>query len=169
MAEPGRLLSMGSHRVGNDWSDLAAAAAAVQDSYDAGFGKTPPSFLYSSRGSHSKNTGEVCHNFLQWTMFGQSSPYDPSILSGPARTSWLIASLSYSSTFPWQGSDWCWRRFLRVTWTARRSNQSILWKSTLNIHWKDWCWSSNTLATWCKETTHYKRPWYWDRLKTEGE
>ena len=25
--EPGRRLSMGSHRVGNDWSDLAAAAA----------------------------------------------------------------------------------------------------------------------------------------------
>ena len=21
---------------------------------------------------------------------------------------------------------WCWRRFLRVSWTARRSNQSIL-------------------------------------------
>ena len=27
--EPGWLLSMGSHRVGHDWSDLAAAAAAV--------------------------------------------------------------------------------------------------------------------------------------------
>ena len=27
MAEPGRLPSMGSHRVGHDWSDLAAAAA----------------------------------------------------------------------------------------------------------------------------------------------
>ena len=26
MAEPGRLPSMGSHRVGHDWSDLAAAA-----------------------------------------------------------------------------------------------------------------------------------------------
>ena len=26
----------------------------------------------------------------------------------------------------------CWRRHLRVPWTARRSNQSIL-----NIHWKD--------------------------------
>ena len=25
--EPGRLLSMGSHRVGHDWSDLAAAAS----------------------------------------------------------------------------------------------------------------------------------------------
>ena len=32
---------------------------------------------------------------------------------------------------------WCWRRLLRVLWTARRSNQSILRKSVLNIHWKD--------------------------------
>ena len=32
---------------------------------------------------------------------------------------------------------WCWRRLLRVPWTARRSNQSILKKSVLNIHWKD--------------------------------
>ena len=32
---------------------------------------------------------------------------------------------------------WCWRRFLRVPWTARRSNQSILKESVLNIHWKD--------------------------------
>ena len=30
MGEPGGLPSMGSHRVGHDWSDLAAAAAAVQ-------------------------------------------------------------------------------------------------------------------------------------------
>ena len=28
MGEPGGLLSMGSHRVGPDWSDLEAAAAA---------------------------------------------------------------------------------------------------------------------------------------------
>ena len=32
---------------------------------------------------------------------------------------------------------WCWRRLLRVLWTARRSNQSILKESVLNIHWKD--------------------------------
>ena len=43
-------------------------------------------------------------------------------------------------------------------------------KSVLNIHWKDWCWSwsSNTLATWCKELTHWKRPWCWERLKAGG-
>ena len=66
---------------------------------------------------------------------------------------------------------WCWRRLLRVTWTARRSNQSILKETGLNVHWKDWCWSWNsiTLATWCKELTHLKRPWCWEKLKAGGE
>ena len=32
---------------------------------------------------------------------------------------------------------WCWRRLLRVPWTARRSNQSVLRKSVLGVHWKD--------------------------------
>ena len=52
---------------------------------------------------------------------------------------------------------WCWRRLLRVPWTARRSNQSIL-KISPRYHWKDWCWSwnSNTLATSCEELTHLK-------------
>ena len=39
---------------------------------------------------------------------------------------------------------WCWRRLLRVPWTARRSNQSILKRSVLGVHWKDWCWSWNS-------------------------
>ena len=45
-------------------------------------------------------------------------------------------------------------------------------KSILSIHWNDWCWnwSSNTLATWCKEPTHWKRTWCWERLKArEGD
>ena len=32
---------------------------------------------------------------------------------------------------------WCWRRLLRVPWTARRPNQSILKRSVLGVHWKD--------------------------------
>ena len=28
---------------------------------------------------------------------------------------------------------------------------------------------SDTLATWCKELTHLKRPWCWERLKVGGE
>ena len=62
---------------------------------------------------------------------------------------------------------WCWRRLLRVPWTARRSTSQSERKSTLNIHWKDWCWrwSSNTLATWCEELIHWKRPWCWERSR----
>ena len=33
MGEPGGLLSMGSHRVGHDGSDLAAAAAALEGGF----------------------------------------------------------------------------------------------------------------------------------------
>ena len=32
---------------------------------------------------------------------------------------------------------WCWRRLLRVPWTARRSNQSILQESVLGVHRKN--------------------------------
>ena len=67
---------------------------------------------------------------------------------------------------------WCWRRLLRVPWTARISNQFILNEITLNIHWKDWGWrwNYNTLATSCEELTHLKRPYLcWERLKAGGE
>ena len=39
---------------------------------------------------------------------------------------------------------WCWRRFLRVPWTAKRSNQSILKEIGPGCSWKDWCWSWNS-------------------------
>ena len=67
---------------------------------------------------------------------------------------------------------WCWRRLLRVPWTARRSNQSILKEISPGcVHWKDWCWSwnSSTLATSCEELTHWKRPWCWEGSKAGGE
>ena len=58
---------------------------------------------------------------------------------------------------------WCWRRLLRVPWAARRSNQSIVKKINPEYLLKDCCWSSNTLATRCKELTHWRRPWCWER------
>ena len=65
---------------------------------------------------------------------------------------------------------WCWRRLLRVPWTARRSNQSIK-EISPGYSLEDWCWSwnSNTLATWCKELIRWKRPWCWERLKVGRE
>ena len=76
----------------------------------------------------------------------------------------------------WVPKNWCfWTVVLEKTLespcTARRSNQSILRKSVLNIHWKGWCcsWNSNTLATWCEELIHLIRPWCWEGLKTGGK
>ena len=66
---------------------------------------------------------------------------------------------------------WCWNRFLRVSWTWRRSNQPNLEEISLNIHWKDCCWSwnSKTLATWCEKPTLWKKPWCCKRLKARAE
>ena len=51
---------------------------------------------------------------------------------------------------------WCWRRLLRVPWTARRSNQSILKEISPGCSWKDWCWSWNSsiLVIWCEKLTY---------------
>ena len=67
---------------------------------------------------------------------------------------------------------WCWRRLLRVPWTARRSNQSILKEISPGcVLWKEWCWSwdSSTLATSYEELTHWKRLWCWEGLGAGGE
>ena len=87
---------------------------------------------------------------------------------------WMV-ELDYKES--WAPKNWYfWTVVLEKTWgvpwTARRSNQSILKEISPGVHWKDWCWkswNSNTLATWCKELTHLKRPWCWERLKAGGE
>jgi len=62
---------------------------------------------------------------------------------------------------------WCWRRFLRVPWIARRSNQSILKEISPehSLEGWSWSWSSSTLLTWGEELTHWKDP---DAEKFEG-
>ena len=66
---------------------------------------------------------------------------------------------------------WCWRRLLRVPWTARRSNQSILKEINCGISLERMMLKLKFqyLATWCEELTHLKRPWCWERLKAGGE
>ena len=65
-------------------------------------------------------------------------------------------------------SNRCWRRLLRIPWTARRSNQSIL--NEINPEYP-----LERLVLKVKlqyfghlmqrEPTHWKRPWCWERLK----
>ena len=69
---------------------------------------------------------------------------------------------------------WCWRRLLRVPWTARRSNHSIL--KEIN---PEYSLEGLMLKLKCQYFCHLmrradsleKRPWCWERLKgtTEDE
>jgi len=92
--EPGGLPSMWSHRVGHDWSDLAAAAAHIY----------PLFFRFLS---HKKNNG---HCFLKWFLplglwnTGTHSPgFSSSLHSGlppqsPFALSYSLGNLSHVNT-----------------------------------------------------------------------
>ena len=56
---------------------------------------------------------------------------------------------------------WCWRRLLRVPWTARRSNQSILKETTPEYSLEGLMLKLKlqSLTTWCETPTHWQRPW----------
>ena len=66
---------------------------------------------------------------------------------------------------------WCWRRLLRVPWTARRSNQSILKEISTGCsleglmlelklqYFGHLMWRADSLG----------RPWCWERLRAGGE
>ena len=92
--EPGGLLSMGSHIVGHDWSDLAAADRILK-SRDI----TLPTNVYIVKAMIFPVVRYGCES---WTI--------------KKAESWRIDAFEL----------WCWRRLLRVPWTARRSKQSIL-------------------------------------------
>ena len=62
---------------------------------------------------------------------------------------------------------WRWRRLLSPLDSKEIKPVNPKGNQPWILNWKDWCWSSNTLATWCKELTHLKRPWCWERLRAE--
>ena len=82
--------------------------------------------------------------------------------------SWTIKKTEHWRTDAFE--LWCWRR-LKSPLDSKEIKLVNPKTSTLNIHWKNWywSWSSNTWVSWCKEPTHWKRPWCWERMKTGGE
>ena len=82
----------------------------------------------------------------------------------------------------WVPKDWCFRTVVlekipespldckEIQPVHPKGNQSWIFIGRTDSL-KDWCWSwsSNTLATWCKEPTHWKRLWWWERLRAGGE
>ena len=83
--------------------------------------------------------------------------------------SWTIKKAEHQRIYAFE--LWCWRRLLRVPWTARRSNQSILKDLSpggslegLMLKLK-----LQYFSHWCEGLSNLKRPWCWERLKAGGK
>ena len=66
---------------------------------------------------------------------------------------------------------WCWRRLLKVPWTARRSNQSIFRKINPEYSLEGLMLKLRLqyFVIWCKQMTHRKTAWCWERWTAEGK
>ena len=72
--------------------------------------------------------------------------------------SWTIKKAEHRRTDTFE--LWCWRRLLRVPWTARRYNQSTLKEISLEYSLEGLMLKVKLqyLANRCEELTHLKRP-----------
>ena len=140
--EPSGLTSMGSHRVGHDWSDLAAAAAA-------------DSILKSRDITLPTKVHLVKAMVLPVVMYGCES--------------WTVKKAECQRIDAFE--LWCWRRLLRVPWIARRSNQSIQNEISpeysleglmlrLKLHY---------FGHLMRRTDSLEKTWCWERLRAGGE
>ena len=83
--------------------------------------------------------------------------------------SWIIKKAEHQRIDAFE--LWCWRRLLRVPWTAQRSNQSILKEINpeYSLEGQMLKLKLQYFGHWCERPTHWKRPWCWERLMAEGE
>ena len=106
--EPDRLLSIGSQRVGHHWSNLAC----MQKLYlflRWSSGHLRIGITYIRRGITLPTKVQLVKVFPVY-MYGFES--------------WTIKKAEHWRLGAFE--LWCWRRLLRVFWTSRKSNQSIL-------------------------------------------
>ena len=66
---------------------------------------------------------------------------------------------------------WCWRRLLRVPWTARSSNQSILKESSAEYSLEGWMLKLKlqSFGHLIGRADSLERPRCWERLKAGGD
>ena len=100
--KPGGLRSMGSHRVGHDWRDLAAAAAMTY-------------FMHANKRIHYNLVGIYLGQIMSWSQILKSQCYDvvyikPKLkcLSGGSKVfhHHMAVFLSVVCSLPVQGSPW---------------------------------------------------------------
>ena len=83
--------------------------------------------------------------------------------------SWTIQKAEHQRTDAFK--LWCWSRLLRVPWTARRSNQSILKEIILDYSLEGLMLKLKFqyFGHLMRRVDHWKRSWCWERLKAGRE
>ena len=117
---------------------MVTAAMKLKDTF------TPWKESYNQPRQHIKKQR---HHFANKGPSSQS--YDFSIVMYECE-SWTIRMAEHWRTDAFE--LWCWRRLLRIPWTARRSNQSIL--KEINPEYSLWA-TSVSLFTFM----HWRRKW----------
>ena len=112
--EPGRLQSMGSPRVGHDW-----VTSLSLFTFTHWRRKWQPTPVFLPGKSHGRGRLVGC---CLWDR-RESDTTEVTLQQIYGCENWTIKKAECRiDAF----ELWCWRRFLRVIWTARRSNQSII-------------------------------------------
>ena len=91
----------------------------------------------------------------------------PVVMYGCER--WTIKKAEHQRTDAFK--LWCWKMHLRVSWTARRSNQSILKEINTEYSLEGLMLKLKLqyFGHLMKRATYWKRRWWWERLRARGE
>ena len=120
MEEPGRLQSMGSRRVGHNWlSDFTFTFHFHALEKEMAAHSSTLDWRIPGTGAWWAAVYGVTQSWIQLTWLSSSSNLlakKPNAGLGCIIECWRIDAFEL----------WCWKRLLRIPWTARRSNQSIL-------------------------------------------
>ena len=87
----------------------------------------------------------------------------------------LIFPIYCYSLCAWAPNNWCFQTVvleetLESPWAARRSNQSILKEISPEYSVEGLMLKLQYFSHQCKEPTHWKRPWSWEKLRAgEGD
>ena len=125
--DPGRLQSMGSQRVGHDWATslhlFSWAPKSLQTKWiDCSHEINRCLLLGRKVMTNIDSILKISDSTLLTKFRLVKAMVFPVVTYGCE--SWTIKKAEHQRIYAFE--LWCWRRLLRVPWTARRSNQSIL-------------------------------------------
>ena len=109
-----------------------------------------------------------------WIFFGRTdAEVEAPIIWPPDVKNWLIGK-DPDAEEDWRLKNWCfelewWRRLLRVPWTARSSNQSILKEINPGYSLEGLMLKLQYFGHLMQRANSLERHWCWERLRLGGE